>query len=153
RDAAQAPGVPGGDPRRRHVRPHRRRPRRPLVAARAVHRRGHRHEDPGGAMTVERLHGQHLLNTYARYDTEFVRGEGWRLWDADGNEYLDFLSGISVSSVGHCHPKVVEAISSQAGRLIHVGNLYFTDPMARLADRLAGLSLGGGVFFTNSGAE
>ncbi len=99
------------------------------------------------------MHGQHLLNTYARFDTEFARGEGARLWDADGNEYLDFLAGISVSSVGHCHPRVVEAIAQQAARLIHVGNLYYTDPMARLADRLAAMSLGGGVFFTNSGAE
>jgi acetylornithine/N-succinyldiaminopimelate aminotransferase len=104
-------------------------------------------------MTVERLTGRHLLKTYARYDTEFVRGEGARLWDTDGNEYLDFLSGIGVTSVGHCHPRVVEAIGQQAARLIHVGNLYYTDPMARLADRLAGLSLGGGVFVTNSGAE
>jgi acetylornithine/N-succinyldiaminopimelate aminotransferase len=104
-------------------------------------------------MTVERLTGRHLLQTYARYDTEFVRGEGARLWDTEGNEYLDFLSGIGVASVGHCHPRVVEAISQQAARLIHVGNLYYNDPMARLADRLAGLSLGGGVFFCNSGAE
>jgi acetylornithine/N-succinyldiaminopimelate aminotransferase len=104
-------------------------------------------------MSIERLHGQHLLPTYTRYDVEFVRGEGARLWDSDGHEYLDFLCGISVSSVGHCHPKVVAAIADQSARLIHVGNLYYTDPMARLADRLAGLSLGGGVFFTNSGAE
>ena len=69
------------------------------------------------------------------------------------HEYLDFLSGISVSSVGHCHPHVVSAIQDQAGRLLHVGNLYFTEPMTKLADRLASSSLGGGVFFTNSGAE
>ncbi|MCW3007276.1 MAG: acetylornithine and succinylornithine aminotransferase [Solirubrobacterales bacterium] len=96
---------------------------------------------------------EHLLPTYARFPVEFVRGAGTRLWDSDGNEYLDFLSGISVSSVGHCHPAVVEAIREQAGRLLHVGNLYFTEPMTRLADRLATSSLGGGVFFTNSGAE
>jgi acetylornithine/N-succinyldiaminopimelate aminotransferase len=94
-----------------------------------------------------------LLNTYARYDVRFERGEGARLWDDAGNEYLDFLSGISVSSVGHCHPAVVAAIREQAGRLIHVGNLFYTEPMERLADRLSSLSLGGGVFFTNSGAE
>ena len=94
-----------------------------------------------------------LLPTYARYPVTFVRGEGPRLWDSDGNEYLDFLSGISVSSVGHCHPKVVEAIRAQAGELIHVGNLFSNEPMARLADRLSAGSLGGGVFFTNSGAE
>jgi acetylornithine/N-succinyldiaminopimelate aminotransferase len=95
-----------------------------------------------------------LLNTYARYDVRFDRGEGARLWDADGNEYLDFLCGISVSSVGHCHPAVVAAVREQAARLIHVGNLFYTEPMERLADRLTELfGGGGGVFFTNSGAE
>jgi len=95
----------------------------------------------------------HLLPTYARFPVEFERGSGVRLWDSDGNEYLDFLCGISVSSVGHCHPKVVEAVRDQAGRLMHVSNLFFTAPMTRLADRLAESSLGGGVFFCNSGAE
>jgi acetylornithine/N-succinyldiaminopimelate aminotransferase len=95
----------------------------------------------------------HLMPTYARYPVRFVRGEGARLWDADGNEYLDFLAGISVSSVGHCHPRVVEAIRAQAGELLHVGNLFYTEPMTRLAQRLAESSLGGTVFFTNSGAE
>jgi acetylornithine/N-succinyldiaminopimelate aminotransferase len=95
----------------------------------------------------------HLIPTYARVPVEFVRGEGARLWDAEGNEYLDFMGGISVSSVGHCHPRVVEAIRFQAGQLLHVGNLFYTDPMVRLAGRLAEGSLGGKVFFTNSGAE
>ena len=95
----------------------------------------------------------HLTPNYARYPVEFARGEGARLWDADGVEYLDFLTGISVSNVGHCHPAVVAAIREQVGRLIHVGNLYYTEPMSRLAARLAESSLGGKVFFTNSGAE
>ncbi|MEZ5121093.1 MAG: aspartate aminotransferase family protein [Solirubrobacterales bacterium] len=95
----------------------------------------------------------HLLPTYARFPVSFERGSGTRLWDTDGHEYLDFLCGISVSSVGHCHPRVVEAIREQAGRLLHVGNLYYTEPMTRLSRRLAASSLGGGVFFTNSGAE
>jgi predicted acetylornithine/succinylornithine family transaminase len=95
----------------------------------------------------------HLMPTYARYPVRFVRGEGARLWDDEGNEYLDFLAGISVSSVGHCHPKVVAAIRAQAGELLHVGNLFYTEPMSRLAQRLASGSLGGSVFFTNSGAE
>ena len=95
----------------------------------------------------------HLTPNYARYPVEFARGEGARLWDADGTEYLDFLTGISVSSVGHCHPAVVAAIREQAGRLLHVGNLYYTEPMSRLARRLAESSLGGKVFFSNSGAE
>ena len=95
----------------------------------------------------------YLTPNYARYPVEFARGEGARLWDADGVEYLDFLTGISVSSVGHCHPAVVAAIREQAGRLLHVGNLFYTEPMSRLARRLAESSLGGKVFFTNSGAE
>jgi predicted acetylornithine/succinylornithine family transaminase len=95
----------------------------------------------------------HLTPNYARYPVEFARGEGARLWDCGGVEYLDFLAGISVSSVGHCHPAVVAAIREQAGRLLHVGNLYYTEPMATLAGRLAECSLGGKVFFTNSGTE
>ncbi|HEV2813487.1 MAG TPA: acetylornithine transaminase [Solirubrobacteraceae bacterium] len=94
-----------------------------------------------------------LLDTYARLPVTFARGEGARLWDDEGNEYLDFLCGISVSSVGHCHPRVVEAVRSQAGRLLHVSNLFSNEPMTTLAARLAAGSLGGGVFFTNSGAE
>jgi len=105
------------------------------------------------ATSESRTTGDHLMPTYARYPVRFVRGEGARLWDDDGHEYLDFLSGISVSSVGHCHPRVVEAIRAQAGELIHVGNLFYTEPMTRLAQRLASSSLGGTVFFTNSGAE
>jgi predicted acetylornithine/succinylornithine family transaminase len=102
--------------------------------------------------TLERADA-HLTPNYARYPVEFARGEGARLWDVEGTEYLDFLCGISVSSVGHCHPAVVAAIREQAGRLLHVGNLYYTEPMSRLAERLAASSLGGKVFFTNSGAE
>lgn len=94
-----------------------------------------------------------IIGTYARLPAWFVRGEGACLWDADGVEYLDFLTGISVSSVGHCHPRVVAAIREQAGTLIHTSNLFYTEPMIRLADRLRRSSLGGRVFFTNSGAE
>ncbi|MDP9401243.1 MAG: acetylornithine/succinylornithine family transaminase, partial [Actinomycetota bacterium] len=104
-------------------------------------------------MTVPAARDEHLVPSYARFPVEFVRGAGARLWDADGAEYLDFLAGISVHNVGHCHPRVVEAVREQAGRLLHVGNLFYTEPMVRLADRLAGGSLGGKVFFTNSGAE
>jgi predicted acetylornithine/succinylornithine family transaminase len=83
----------------------------------------------------------------------FVRGEGARLWDDEGNEYLDFLAGISVSSVGHCHPKVVEAIRQQAGTLLHVSNLYHIQPQIELADLLAQLSFADRSFFCNSGTE
>jgi acetylornithine/N-succinyldiaminopimelate aminotransferase len=94
-----------------------------------------------------------LMGTYARHPVEFVRGEGTRLWDDEGNEYLDFLSGISVTQLGHCHPRVVRAVNEQAARLMHVGNLFHTEPGMRLASRLSERSLGGKVFLCNSGAE
>jgi predicted acetylornithine/succinylornithine family transaminase len=94
-----------------------------------------------------------FLATYARHPVTFVRGEGTRLWDDAGHEYLDFLTGISVTSVGHCHPAVVSAVREQAGRLMHTGNLFHNEPGAALARRIVDRSLGGGVFFSNSGAE
>src|SRR3954468_18448116 len=96
-----------------------------------------------------------LAPTYARYPVEFVSGEGCVLRDADGIEYLDFLSGIGVCNTGHCHPKVVAAVQEQAARLMHVSNLFTTAPMVALAERLVDRSLGEGsvVFFANSGAE
>ena len=96
---------------------------------------------------------RYLMQTYKRADVEFVRGEGALLFDDEGREYIDFLGGISVASVGHCHPDVVEAIRSQAGELLHVSNLFYTEPMVALAKRLSGSSLGGKVFFSNSGTE
>ena len=103
--------------------------------------------------SLQELERDAVMGTYARQPVEFVRGAGTRLWDEQGNEYLDFLCGISVSLLGHCHPDVVEAVREQAGRLMHVGNLFYTEPPMRLAARLSELSLGGKVFFTNSGAE
>jgi acetylornithine/N-succinyldiaminopimelate aminotransferase len=94
-----------------------------------------------------------LAPTYARYPVEFASGSGCVLVDADGNEYLDFLAGISVCNTGHCHPQVVAAIREQAGRLMHVSNLYFNAPMVRLAERLVARSFGEVVYFANSGAE
>jgi acetylornithine/succinyldiaminopimelate/putrescine aminotransferase len=102
---------------------------------------------------LQALERERVVPSYARFPVEFVRGEGARLWDDEGNEYLDFLAGISVSSVGHCHPAVVAAVREQAGRLMHVTNLFYTEPPMRLAERLSERSLGGKVFFTNSGAE
>jgi acetylornithine/N-succinyldiaminopimelate aminotransferase len=93
------------------------------------------------------------MATYTRNPVEFVRGEGTRLWDDQGNEYLDFLAGISVVQLGHCHPAVVQAVREQAGRLMHVGNLFYTEPGMRLAKRLVDASLEGRVFLTNSGTE
>jgi predicted acetylornithine/succinylornithine family transaminase len=94
-----------------------------------------------------------LAPNYARYPVEFASGEGCVLRDADGVEYLDFLAGLGVCNVGHCHPAVVAAVCEQAGRLIHVSNLFTTAPMVALAERLAASALGGTVLFSNSGAE
>jgi acetylornithine/N-succinyldiaminopimelate aminotransferase len=102
---------------------------------------------------LQALEQDHLVPAYARMPVEFVRGEGARLWDAEGNEYLDFQTGLAVNALGHCHPAVVEAIREQAERLIHVGNLFYSEPSLRLAKRLAECSLGGKVHFANSGTE
>ncbi len=102
---------------------------------------------------LQALEQRYVMQTYRRAPVEFVRGEGTMLWDSEGREYLDFLAGISVCSVGHCHPEVVGAVREQAGRLMHVSNLFYTEPMVRLAERLSESSLGGRVFFANSGTE
>jgi acetylornithine/N-succinyldiaminopimelate aminotransferase len=102
---------------------------------------------------LQQLEQASVIGSYLRQPVEFVRGEGAWLWDEQGREYLDFLCGISVTNLGHCHPRVVEAVREQAGRLMHVSNLFYTEPAMRLADELAGSSLGGKVFFCNSGAE
>jgi acetylornithine/succinyldiaminopimelate/putrescine aminotransferase len=82
-----------------------------------------------------------------------VRGERARLWDVDGNEYLDFFAGLSVHNAGHCHPKITDAITEQTALLAGVSNLYYTAPAMRLAERLVECSLGGKVFLCNSGLE
>ncbi len=99
------------------------------------------------------LERAHQVPAYARLPVAFVRGDGSRLWDSAGDEYLDLQTGLAVSSVGHCHPLVVEAIREQAGRLIHAGNLVYSEPALRLAERLATSSLRGAVHFANSGTE
>jgi acetylornithine/N-succinyldiaminopimelate aminotransferase len=102
---------------------------------------------------LQSLERDAVMATYARNPVEFVRGEGARLWDDEGNEYLDFLAGISVVQIGHSHSAVVDAVRDQAARLMHVGNLFYTEPGMRLAKRLADASLDGKVFLTNSGTE
>ena len=100
------------------------------------------------------LDAEHVMGTYARAPVAFVRGDGTRLWDSEGREYLDFLAGIAVTSLGHAHPAVADALSDQARTLLHVSNLYYNDLQPRLAARLDALLGGGGrVFFSNSGAE
>jgi predicted acetylornithine/succinylornithine family transaminase len=102
---------------------------------------------------IRALERQWIMPTYKRMPVAFERGEGAWLWDAGGKRYLDFLSGIGVSSLGHSHPAVVAAVQEQAARLIHVSNQVYNEPAVRLAQRLAQSSLGGKVFFANSGAE
>lgn len=94
-----------------------------------------------------------VMGTYARQPVVFVRGEGARLWDSDGREYLDFLAGIAVVGVGHCHPRISEAIAKQAGTLMHVSNLFHNTLQSQLAERLCGLSGMDKAFFCNSGTE
>jgi predicted acetylornithine/succinylornithine family transaminase len=102
---------------------------------------------------LQELERRYAIGTYARAPVQFVRGSGTRLWDSDGNEYLDFLAGISVLNVGHCHPRVVAAVRDQAGMLTHAANLFYTAPAMELSRVLAESSLGGKVFLCNSGAE
>jgi acetylornithine aminotransferase/acetylornithine/N-succinyldiaminopimelate aminotransferase len=94
-----------------------------------------------------------FAGTYSRFPAAMVRGEGCRLWDADGKEYLDFLAGIAVCSLGHCHPAVTEAVCAQAKKLMHVSNLFYTEPQTELADLLTKHSFADRVFMANSGAE
>jgi acetylornithine/N-succinyldiaminopimelate aminotransferase len=96
---------------------------------------------------------EHVMGTYARQPVMFVRGEGARLWDSDGKEYLDFLAGIAVCAVGHCHPRVARAISQQAATLMHLSNLYYNPLQPVLARRLCELTCMERAFFCNSGAE
>jgi len=99
------------------------------------------------------LTGKYVANTYARYPIALVRGEGCRVWDADGKAYLDFVAGIAVCALGHSHPRLIRAITAQAQRLLHVSNLYHIEPQARLAELLCRHSFADRAFFCNSGAE
>ena len=94
-----------------------------------------------------------ICQTYARHDLVLVRGSGCRLWDADGREYLDFVGGIAVCNLGHCPDDLAEVLYRQARHLVHVSNLYYTEPQVRLAELLTGSSFADKVFFCNSGAE
>jgi acetylornithine/N-succinyldiaminopimelate aminotransferase len=94
-----------------------------------------------------------VMGTYARQPVVFVRGEGARLWDSEGKEYLDFLAGIAVCGVGHCHPRVTRAIAGQASTLVHVSNLYYNPLQPQLAKRLCEKTGMEKAFFCNSGAE
>ena len=95
----------------------------------------------------------HILQTYGRFPVTFIRGDGAFLWDEDGRRYLDFLSGIAVCNLGHCHPAVTGAAAAQLETLVHVSNFFYTGPQAELARQLTENCFADRVFFCNSGAE
>ncbi len=105
------------------------------------------------SQTLMKLSERYIAPTYSRYPILLVRGKGTRVWDAEGKEYLDFVGGLAVCNLGHCHPKVVRAIQEQAERLIHVSNFYYIEPQIQLAALLCKHSFADKVFFCNSGAE
>lgn len=102
---------------------------------------------------IRALNDLHILNTYGSRKLALVRGEGTRVWDADGREYIDFFAGIAVCNLGHCHPAVTEAIAEQARTLVHVSNLYYIEPQVKLAALLSEHSFADRWFFCNGGAE
>lgn len=104
-------------------------------------------------INVREIENKYIMQTYKRLPVTMVRGMGTSLFDEDGKEYLDLISGLGVTNIGHCHPKVVEATARQAGELVHVSNLFYTQPQAELAKKLCEISIGQRVFFANSGAE
>lgn len=93
------------------------------------------------------------MNTYTRYPVVLRKGRGMKVWSSEGKEYLDFVAGVAVDILGHCHPRVVVAIQKQAQRLIHVSNYYYIEPQIKLARLLVEYSFADKVFFCNSGAE
>src|SRR5438270_4154795 len=130
--------------RRRRPRPRARRTDLTRPAPGVLHESRYRND--GDDMT--------LMNTYPPQPVTFVRGRGTELWDVDGKRYLDFLCGLAVTSLGHAHPVVADALNTQARRLLHVSNLFGNDVAPAMAARIDGLLGGGGqVFFCNSGAE
>jgi len=102
---------------------------------------------------IKDLDNEYVLQTFNRLPVAFVRGKGTRIWDTGGREYLDLVSGLGVTVLGHCHPAVTEAVREQAARLLHTTNLYYVEPQASLARLLVQNSFPGRCFFANSGAE
>lgn len=106
-----------------------------------------------GSQTLMMLSEKYIAHTYNRFPVLPIRGKGTRIWDIEGKEYIDFFAGLAVCNLGHCHPKVVQAIRAQAEKLIHVSNLYYIEPQIELASLLCKHSFADKVFFCNSGAE
>jgi acetylornithine aminotransferase/acetylornithine/N-succinyldiaminopimelate aminotransferase len=106
------------------------------------------------ALSTDDLYERYVIPTYARFTLRIARGNGTRVWDEAGKEYLDFGGGVAVTSIGHCHPRVVEVMQRQIATLVHTSNLYYTRPQGELAERLVRLvGRNGKVFFCNSGGE
>ena len=103
--------------------------------------------------SIIQLTKKHVAGTYGRYPIALVKGKGAKVWDKSGKQYIDFVSGLAVDNLGHCHPAVVSAIKKQAGKLIHVSNLYHIEPQSQLAEKLTSLSFADKIFFCNSGTE
>ncbi|MEY2598060.1 MAG: Succinylornithine transaminase/acetylornithine aminotransferase [Verrucomicrobiota bacterium] len=108
----------------------------------------------GETLPTQELFERYVIPTYGRYPLRLARGEGSWIWDEAGKRYLDFGAGIAVTSLGHCHPRVVQALGAQLGSLVHTSNLYYTRPQGLLAQKLVEIAgAPGKVFFCNSGAE
>jgi len=102
---------------------------------------------------IRELFDEYVVPSYSRFDLVLERGEGSYVWDVNGRRYLDFGGGIAVCALGHANPEISEALAEQSRKLVHVSNLYYTEPQARLAKRIVDLIAPGRVFFSNSGAE
>src|SRR2546425_8926763 len=102
---------------------------------------------------IRKLFEKNVVPSYARFDLALERGEGSYVWDVDGRRYLDLAAGIAVCSLGHAHPEITQTLAEQSQKLIHVSNLYYTEPQGQLAKRIVDLIAPGRVFFCNSGAE
>src|SRR5262249_55286591 len=105
------------------------------------------------AAAVQALFQANVVPSYGRFDIVLSHGSGRYVWDVAGKRYLDFGAGIAVSSLGHAHPAITEALVEQSGKLIHVSNFYYHEPQGRLAHALVGLIGPGKCFFCNSGGE
>ncbi len=104
------------------------------------------------AQTIEQF-SKYVIGNYTRYPVSLVRGEGSLVWDAEGNRYIDFFPGWGCNLIGHCPPRVVEAVRDQVGKLIHVPNTWYMEPQGQLAEALSTRTeFGGKCFFCNSGA-
>ena len=106
-----------------------------------------------GTQMVIQMDKKYVMQSYSRSPLVIDKGEGVRVWDKEGKEYLDFISGIGVNAIGHCHPELLRVLTYQAKRLLHCSNLYYIEPQAKLAKALCEISFADKAFFSNSGAE